>query len=187
MPLSSFWVEDALMATFIINLFLSYAIGCHLNLSSLHTFGYACYPQLRPYTTKKIGLSFKKCVFVIYNLQYNDTCASIQKPIMFIFLIISYLMKIHLPLLNLLPLCLSPTPLKFFFSLNRVDPQSSTSKASPCWPCLCFCWSWFAPKCSMGNTLTYSLLLHLLIIYLGLLLPLIHHLHSWASLPSLYI
>lgn len=105
----------------------------------------------------------------------------IQKPIVFIFLVISYLMNIHLPLLNLLPPCLGPEPLKFIFSLNRADPQSSTSKPSPYWPCLCLYWSCFVPKCSIGNTLNYNLLLHLLIIYFGLLLRLIHHLHSWGQ------
>jgi histone deacetylase 1/2 len=74
MPLK-YWDEAFLTATFPINLLPSKVIDSdtpverllHVapNYDALRTFGCACWPNLRPYNTRKLDFRSKRCVFFV--------------------------------------------------------------------------------------------------------------------------
>jgi len=76
MPLK-FWDEAFLTATYLINLLPSKVIkfetpitrllGVTPNYTSLRIFGCACWPNLRPYNTRKLAFRSKRCVFLGYS------------------------------------------------------------------------------------------------------------------------
>jgi histone deacetylase 1/2 len=76
MPLK-YWDEAFLTATFLINLLPSKVIDLespaeHLlhvkpNYDALRVFGCACWPNLRPYNTRKLAFRSKRCVFLGYS------------------------------------------------------------------------------------------------------------------------
>jgi histone deacetylase 1/2 len=76
MPLK-YWDEAFLTATFLINLLPSKVINLespaerllHItpNYDALRTFGCACWPNLRPYNTRKLAFRSKRCVFLGYS------------------------------------------------------------------------------------------------------------------------
>jgi hypothetical protein len=76
MPLK-FWDEAFITATYLINRLLSKVIDNQtplerllhqkLDYSMLRTFGCACWPNLRPYNTRKLQFRSKRCVFLGYN------------------------------------------------------------------------------------------------------------------------
>ena len=76
MPLK-FWDEAFLTATYLINLLPSKVIkldtpitrllGVTPNYTSLRVFGCACWPNLRPYNTRKLAFRSKRCVFLGYS------------------------------------------------------------------------------------------------------------------------
>jgi hypothetical protein len=80
MPLK-FWDEAYLTATFLINRTLSRVIGYQTpmervfgqapNYSLLRTFGWACWPNLRPYNTQKLAFRSTHCVFLGYSNQHR--------------------------------------------------------------------------------------------------------------------
>ena len=76
MPLK-FWDEAFLTATFLINILPSKVIkfetpitrlfGTIPDYTSLRVFGCACWPNLRPYNTRKLAFRSKQCVFLGYS------------------------------------------------------------------------------------------------------------------------
>jgi histone deacetylase 1/2 len=76
MPLK-YWDEAFLIATFLINLLPSKVINLESpterlliitpNYDALRTFGCACWPNLRPYNTRKLAFHSKRCVFLGYS------------------------------------------------------------------------------------------------------------------------
>jgi hypothetical protein len=76
MPLK-YWDEAFLTATFLINLLPSKVINLESpterllkitpNYDALRTFGCACWPNLRPYNTRKLAFRSKRCVFLGYS------------------------------------------------------------------------------------------------------------------------
>jgi hypothetical protein len=80
MPLK-FWDEAFLTAIFLINRLPSRVIGQETPLkhlfhqdpdySALRTFGCACWPNLRPYNTRKLAFQSTKCVFLGYSHLYK--------------------------------------------------------------------------------------------------------------------
>ena len=76
MPLK-FWDEAFLTATYLINIRPSKVIklespitrlfGIKPDFKSLRVFGCACWPNLRPYNTRKLAFRSKKCVFLGYS------------------------------------------------------------------------------------------------------------------------
>ena len=76
MPLK-FWDEAFLTATYLINLLPSKVIkletpitrllGVTPDYTSLRVFGCACWPNLRPYNTRKLAFRSKRCVFLGYS------------------------------------------------------------------------------------------------------------------------
>jgi histone deacetylase 1/2 len=80
MPLK-FWDEAFSAATFLINRIPSKVINFgtpfeHLfhtkpNYSSLRIFGFACWPNLRPYNNHKLGFRSKECAFLGYNSMHK--------------------------------------------------------------------------------------------------------------------
>lgn len=80
MPLK-YWDQAFLTATFLINRLPSKVITDSTPLellieqttdySSLHTFGCACWPNLRPYNTRKLRFCSKRCVFLGYSNQHK--------------------------------------------------------------------------------------------------------------------
>ena len=76
MPLK-FWDEAFLTATYLINIRPSKVIklespitrlfGTTPDYKSLRVFGCACWPNLRPYNTRKLAFRSKKCVFLGYS------------------------------------------------------------------------------------------------------------------------
>jgi histone deacetylase 1/2 len=76
MPLK-YWDEAFLTATFLINLLPSKVIDLespaerllHItpNYDALRTFGCACWPNLRPYNTRKLAFCSKRCIFLGYS------------------------------------------------------------------------------------------------------------------------
>jgi histone deacetylase 1/2 len=75
MPLK-FWDEAFLTATYLINMLPSSVINQEIpmtrllqetpDFSSLRVFGCACWPNLRPYNTRKLAFRSKQCVFIGY-------------------------------------------------------------------------------------------------------------------------
>jgi histone deacetylase 1/2 len=80
MPLK-FWDEAFLAAVFLINRLPSRVInnetpflriyGKHPDYSFLRTFGCACWPNMRPYNTRKLEFRSKKCVFLGYSQKHK--------------------------------------------------------------------------------------------------------------------
>jgi histone deacetylase 1/2 len=80
MPLK-FWDEAFLNAVFLINRLPSKVINDetpffriyskHPNYSSLGTFGCACWPNMRPYNSRKLEFRSKRCVFLGYNHKHK--------------------------------------------------------------------------------------------------------------------
>jgi hypothetical protein len=80
MPLK-YWDQAFLTATFLINRLPSKVINDSTPLellfeqtadySSLRTFGYACWPNLRPYNDRKLQFLSKRCVFLGYKNQHK--------------------------------------------------------------------------------------------------------------------
>jgi len=76
MPLK-FWDEAFLAATYLINLLPSKVINFHTPVelllketpeyNSLRVFGCACWPNLRPYNTRKLAFRSTRCVFLGYS------------------------------------------------------------------------------------------------------------------------
>ena len=72
-----FWDEAFLTATFLINLLPSKVLNFETpvekllhqkpNNDSLRVFGCACWPNLRPYTKRKLSFRSKRCVFLGYS------------------------------------------------------------------------------------------------------------------------
>jgi hypothetical protein len=80
MPLK-FWDEAYIMVTFLINRTPSRAISYQTPLepllgqkpdySFLRTFGCSCWPNLRPYNTRKLSFRSTHCVFLGYSNQHK--------------------------------------------------------------------------------------------------------------------
>jgi hypothetical protein len=80
MPLK-FWDEAFLTATYLINLMPSKVIdnttpverilGTPPDYKSLRVFGCACWPNLRPYNTRKLSFRSKQCVFLGYSPRHK--------------------------------------------------------------------------------------------------------------------
>ena len=78
MPLPlKFWDEAFLAATYLINILPSRVINFHTPVElllkekseydSLRVFGCACWPNLRPYNTRKLAFRSTSCVFLGYS------------------------------------------------------------------------------------------------------------------------
>jgi hypothetical protein len=80
MPLK-FWDEAFLAAVFLINRLPSRVInnetpflciyGKHPDYSFLRTFGCTCWPNMRPYNTRKLEFRSKECVFLGYSQKHK--------------------------------------------------------------------------------------------------------------------
>ena len=80
MPLK-FWDEAFLAATYLINILPSSVINFDIpferlfhtkpNYASLRVFGCACWPNLRPYNTRKLSFRSKQCVFLGYSPRHK--------------------------------------------------------------------------------------------------------------------
>jgi histone deacetylase 1/2 len=80
MPLK-FWDEAFLAAVFLINRLPSRVINNetpflriyskHPDYSFIKTFGCACWPNMRPYNTRKLEFRSKKCVFLGYSYKHK--------------------------------------------------------------------------------------------------------------------
>lgn len=88
MPLK-FWDEAFITATYLINRLPSKVIQFDTPLeclfhkkpdySSLRTFGCACWPNLRPYNSRKLEFRSKQCVFLGYsNLHKGFKCLDVS-------------------------------------------------------------------------------------------------------------
>jgi hypothetical protein len=88
MPLK-FWDEAFAMTVFLINRLPSMVIHNETpyerllqqqpDYSFLHAFGCACWPNLRPYNTRKLQFSSKQCVFLVYsNLHKGFKCLDLS-------------------------------------------------------------------------------------------------------------
>jgi histone deacetylase 1/2 len=88
MPLK-FWDEAFLTATYLINRMPNKIIDFYTPLerlfhtkpdyASLHTFGCACWPNLRPYNSHKLAFRSKECAFLRYsNLHNGFKCLDIS-------------------------------------------------------------------------------------------------------------
>ena len=88
MPLK-FWNEAFLTATHLINILPSRVINYQTpterlwqtkpNYASLRVFGCACWPNLRPYNTRKLSFRSKQCVFIGYSPQHKGfKCLDVQ-------------------------------------------------------------------------------------------------------------
>jgi transposase InsO family protein len=86
---STYWVDAFLTATYLINRMPTTVLGNislffklfqkHPNYSFLKTFGCACYPLLRPYTSHKLNFRSKKCVLIGYSsTQKGYRCLDLQ-------------------------------------------------------------------------------------------------------------
>ena len=92
MPLK-FWDEAFLTATYLINLLPSKVINFdtpvqHLlketpNYDSLRTFGCACWPNLRPYNTRKLSFRSTHCVFLGYSSLHKGFKCYISRDVVF--------------------------------------------------------------------------------------------------------
>ena len=84
MPLE-FWDEAFITATYLINRLTSKVINNETPLECLHhqspdylvlrTFGCACWPNLRPYNSRKLEFHSKQCVFLGYSKCTKDSNA----------------------------------------------------------------------------------------------------------------
>lgn len=77
---SKFWPDAFLTATYLVNKMPTKSLrvspwkkmfGCSPNYSTLHVFGFACYPWLRPYTHHKLEPHSKQCIFLGYSLNFK--------------------------------------------------------------------------------------------------------------------
>jgi hypothetical protein len=89
MPLK-FWDEAFLTTVYLINRLPSQVInnetpfarlfGQELDYSLLHTFGYACWPNLHPYNSRKLQFHSKQCVFLGHsNLHKGFKCLDLAE------------------------------------------------------------------------------------------------------------
>lgn len=99
MPLK-FWDETFLTTTYLINLLPSKVIDNHTpvellkqkpNYTSLCVFGCACWPNLRPYNTRKLAFRSKQCAVLNYSslhkgfkyLDISTGCVYISRDVVF--------------------------------------------------------------------------------------------------------
>jgi histone deacetylase 1/2 len=104
MPLK-YWDEAFLTATFLINLLPSKVLNFMTpvekllnvkpNYDFLRVFGCACWPNLRPYNTRKLAFRSKRCVFLGYSPMHKGVkCLDISTGRCYIYPVMSSLMKI---------------------------------------------------------------------------------------------
>jgi histone deacetylase 1/2 len=85
-----FWDEAFSTAIFLINRLpsrvidgdtpLFHLLGSQPDYTPLRTFGFACWPNLRPYNVKKVQFRSKRCVFLGYsNLHKGFKCLDPSK------------------------------------------------------------------------------------------------------------
>jgi hypothetical protein len=123
MPLK-FWDEAFLIATYLINRTPSRVINYDTPLeplfhikpeySSLRAFGCACWPNLRPYNTRKLGSVPKGVFSLAIEMSIKALSVLMLKREEFTFHEM-FLMKIYFHSLNFIPMPALAWPLRFFF------------------------------------------------------------------------